>query len=1052
MRLHAVIISWEGHADKARAIAQALSGAVDGLTVIYSNRAEQPETGPGTWVQVPQSWYFGRKFRTALEHVSEDEVMLQIQADAQCDDWPALAAGCAQCFAGHPRIGLWTPDVNWSPWHAEVVGEGMLADTNLLQVAQTDGIVWALHPALYPALSALDYERNNLGWGIDWVAMLEAQNQNRIAVRDLSYPVHHPHSRGYPNAEAAQHMKNFLGQLPPCAQRSIRTAHDALEARKRAFAGHSKAATPAAPPTTETSLMPWPFFRAPFDARLSEAFVIAGHVYVKAAGTGIEAAMAVECGGVQTPLAPLADGPPRDHVTTGFPLHAADTRTSFQQLNGLEEWQVDGWPTLRVIPGAGGARQSIALSGDMTIPPGDSPQVFAANLAVHRGKGDLVVRLSDTQGTPVHEARHRFETAYWGGTHSARYKHVQTLLPPSDRPLRLSLHIETDPSPEATPDQPAVFFVARPRLRAGDGLLAPAVTQARKPRGDARWYSARITPGPDARAVTLMAGKKRLGLLSLPEATLTLTKDHGPLLELHADRAVSVSVWLGGAPCCVMALEAGENILHLPAHDFAGAPALLELREPSGTLVLWQTWTLPPDTTAPDEAATPPRDLLARSTARMAALRRHLADPADVTLLPQLETALSALEAGPDVSVRAPLRFAAVPAPQVSVLVTADAGLPVTYTCLAALLLAWNRASFEVIVVTDRDGPQLEALVGGITVQHSDAGQTTALNSAAAQARGAYITLLDSTTEVTTGWLDALLDSFGRFGEGQTDRIGLAGAQMLGPDGRIASAGGQVTQAQGLVARGAGEAPDDPRYSYARAVDYLPRGALMLPKPLWTRLGGLQTDPVLAPCPQADLALRARAAGHAAWYIPAARIYGSAQQRPAAAPAQLAQAAAAAQDRPRAGRILVIADAVPDGLAGLRAAGYRVTLPPGAQPLPRADIRALRDAGIEVITPPFHADLDSVLEARGPEFDGYYIIGSALARRVVPGLRSRNPLAQLVLCAPDITAQADAQTIGLLRSVDVVLSPDPAALRARDATLTVLPADTPLPDAFAAAG
>jgi hypothetical protein len=41
-------------ASAARAIAAAVAPVADGLSVVYSIAAEQPEAGPGHWVQVAQ--------------------------------------------------------------------------------------------------------------------------------------------------------------------------------------------------------------------------------------------------------------------------------------------------------------------------------------------------------------------------------------------------------------------------------------------------------------------------------------------------------------------------------------------------------------------------------------------------------------------------------------------------------------------------------------------------------------------------------------------------------------------------------------------------------------------------------------------------------------------------------------------------------------------------------------------------------------------------------------------------------------------------------------
>mgnify|MGYP001588446605 CR=1 FL=1 len=67
-QVHVVIVSWQGRADAARAIATAVAPVADGLSVVFTNAAEQPESGPGLWVQVPASPYFGPSVQAAMAH------------------------------------------------------------------------------------------------------------------------------------------------------------------------------------------------------------------------------------------------------------------------------------------------------------------------------------------------------------------------------------------------------------------------------------------------------------------------------------------------------------------------------------------------------------------------------------------------------------------------------------------------------------------------------------------------------------------------------------------------------------------------------------------------------------------------------------------------------------------------------------------------------------------------------------------------------------------------------------------------------------------------
>src|SRR5262249_45344136 len=137
-----------------------------------------------------------------------------------------------------------------------------------------------------------------------------------------------------------------------------------------------------------------------------------------------------------------------------------------------------------------------------------------------------------------------------------------------------------------------------------------------------------------------------------------------------------------------------------------------------------------------------------------------------------------------------PLAFPVHANPSVSVIVPVHNKFAMTHFCLSALLLAHNRTSFEVIVVDDGSSDEtvdLSDVVSGIKiVRHEQAvGFVGACNAGAEAARGAFVTFLNNDTEVTAGWLDELVETFQNFEE-----IGLAGAKLLYPDGRLQEAGG----------------------------------------------------------------------------------------------------------------------------------------------------------------------------------------------------------------------------------------------------------------------
>lgn len=219
--LDVYIISWQDHGQKALNIARRIAerfpqgeAVADGvrLTVIYSNGAETPETGPGRWLQVPNADYFGAKFARALAEFS-GRALLLIQADAGSDDWPALIERCRQRFAQRAALALWAPRVSYTPWTTARVDIRPEPGTALTHVAHTDGIVLAYAASMVQRLQQLDYRGNNIGWGMDWIAICHAYSRGLEVLREDELMVTHPPSRGYDTREATRQWLAFMTQM-----------------------------------------------------------------------------------------------------------------------------------------------------------------------------------------------------------------------------------------------------------------------------------------------------------------------------------------------------------------------------------------------------------------------------------------------------------------------------------------------------------------------------------------------------------------------------------------------------------------------------------------------------------------------------------------------------------------------------------------------------------------------------------------------------------------------------------------------------------------------
>ncbi|MDZ7785049.1 MAG: glycosyltransferase [Halioglobus sp.] len=223
-----------------------------------------------------------------------------------------------------------------------------------------------------------------------------------------------------------------------------------------------------------------------------------------------------------------------------------------------------------------------------------------------------------------------------------------------------------------------------------------------------------------------------------------------------------------------------------------------------------------------------------------------------------------------------PLEFPAPATPQVSIIIPVFNNWQFTWQCLRSVH-EHTTGSYELIVVDNHstdETPELLAAMQGIRVITNDANEVfvNACNQAAAQARGEYLLLLNNDTEVTPGWLEAMLAPF------SDSSTGLVGAKLIYPDGRLQEAGGIVWRDATGCNYGHGEDPSLPQFNYRREVDYCSGACLMISRVLWRELDGFDTRYAPAYYEDTDLCFAVRALHYQVVYQPAAVVihYGGA--------------------------------------------------------------------------------------------------------------------------------------------------------------------------------
>ena len=142
-----------------------------------------------------------------------------------------------------------------------------------------------------------------------------------------------------------------------------------------------------------------------------------------------------------------------------------------------------------------------------------------------------------------------------------------------------------------------------------------------------------------------------------------------------------------------------------------------------------------------------------------------------------------------------------------------------------------------------------------------------ACNAGAANARGQYVVFLNNDTAVQDGWLDALVNTF----EQHRD-VGLVGAKLVYPDGRLQEAGGIVFSDGSGWNYGRFDDPTKPEYNFVREVDYCSGAAIALPTALFRHFGGFDAHYAPAYYEDTDLAMKVRQAGLRVLYQPASVV------------------------------------------------------------------------------------------------------------------------------------------------------------------------------------
>ena len=361
-----------------------------------------------------------------------------------------------------------------------------------------------------------------------------------------------------------------------------------------------------------------------------------------------------------------------------------------------------------------------------------------------------------------------------------------------------------------------------------------------------------------------------------------------------------------------------------------------------------------------------------------------------------------------------------VQSPDVTIVIPVHNKFALTYHSLAALILAYNEATYEVIVVDDcstDETTELDKIVENVRVitNEHNLGFLRNCNKAVQEANGDFVVMLNNDTEVTSGWLDEMIDTFNRF-----DGVGMVGSKLIYPDGKLQEAGGIVWGNGQPWNLGNQDNSQAPEWNYARQVDYLSGASLMVPRNVWEEVEGFSDEFAPAYYEDTDLAFKIRDHGYKTVYAPYSVVVhfeGMSNGRDESQGIKKNQVINAPKfrakwvdsymangqpsfanvpfhkDRGVAYRVLMIDYAVPrpDHDAGsyaaiqeirmLQANGFKVSFVSENMAHMGKYTDALQKMGVECFYAPFQSSVSQVLESRGYEFDVVYITRYDVAER-----------------------------------------------------------------------
>ena len=210
--------------------------------------------------------------------------------------------------------------------------------------------------------------------------------------------------------------------------------------------------------------------------------------------------------------------------------------------------------------------------------------------------------------------------------------------------------------------------------------------------------------------------------------------------------------------------------------------------------------------------------------------------------------------------------------PTVSIIIPAYNGWRMNYQCISSIIKNTVGVAYEIILADDAstdETAQSTSVIENLVHIRSEAnrGFLGNCNHAAGYAKGKYLLFLNNDTTVGSNWLTPMV----QLAE-EDELVGMVGAKLVYPDGRLQEAGGIIWNDASGWNYGHGQDPRLPEFNYVKEADYLSGACLLIRNTIWKEAGGFDKRYSPAYFEDADLAFTIRDLGYKVLYQPLSSV------------------------------------------------------------------------------------------------------------------------------------------------------------------------------------